>query len=128
MKHYQKYKIIFKESNSELDYGFLVNALHNFEEKYPSILIRYKNDPEFIKKLEKMEIEDIKHFNIWEEKDSTFKSENTLVLLEPKIQNIKTKKNIKITKIIKEVLSYTKNRALLKNNRSINIKPGIVKK
>ena len=49
----QKYKIIFNASSSELDYGFLVNALYYFEEKFPSILSRYKNDSEFIKKIGK---------------------------------------------------------------------------
>ena len=124
----QKYKIIFNASNSELDYGFLVNALYYFEEKYPSILSRYKNDQEFIKKVEKMTIEEIKHFNILElEKDSTFKSENPLVLLDPKIQKFQEEKNLKSTNIIREVLPFTSNRALLKNSSSANINPGIAR-
>ena len=117
----QKYKIIFNASTSELDYGFLANALYYFEDKFPTILSRYKNDPEFIKKLESMPIEQIKQFNITElEKDSKFKSENPFVSIEQKLQKVEVEKNK-----LKEYLPFTSNRAILKNITSTNVNPGI---
>ena len=124
----QQYKIIFNASSPELDYGFLVNALYFFEDKFPSVLSRYKNDPEFIKKLEKMTIDEIKNYDITQiEKDSTFKSQNPLVQLDPKLQKGEEEKNQKNIISKREVLPFTSYQALIKNVSSTNVNPGIAR-
>ena len=81
----KRYKIIFNAANSELDYGILVNALYYFEEKYPTVLSRYRLDKKFEKNLEKMTLEEIKKFNIIEmESSSVYNPANLLVTLDPK--------------------------------------------
>jgi hypothetical protein len=89
----KKYKIIFNAGNSELDYGFLVNVLYHFEEKYPTVLSRYKLDKKFEKNLEKMTLDEIKKFNITEmESTSVYNPVNPLVTLDPKMQKFEEEK------------------------------------
>ena len=123
----KRYKIIFNAANSELDYGFLVNVLYYFEEKYPSLLSRYKLDKKFEKTLEKMTLEEIKKFNVTEnEPSSVYKPLNHLVNLDPKIQKGEEDKHAK-TGNIKEILPFTSYHALLKNATNHTINPGIAR-
>jgi len=123
----KKYKIIFNAANSELDYGFLVNVLYYFEEKFPSVLSRYKLDKKFEKNLEKMTLEEIKKFNVLEmESSSVFNPPNPLVNLDPKIQKGEEEKHAKSSNI-KEILPFTSYHALLKNATSHTVNPGIAR-
>ena len=123
----KKYKIIFNAGNSELDYGFLVNVLYHFEEKYPTVLSRYKLDKKFEKNLEKMTLDEIKKFNITEmESTSVYNPVNPLVTLDPKMQKFEEEKNNKSGNI-REILPFTSYHALLKNATSHNVNPGIAR-
>ena len=122
----KKYKIIFNASNSELDYGFLVNVLYYFEDKFPTVLSRYKLDKFFEKNLEKMTLEEIKKLNITEmEASSVYVPLYPLVGMDQKVQKVEEEKHIKIS--IKEILPYTSYHALLKNATSHSVNPGIAR-
>ena len=123
----KKFKLIFNAANSELDYGILVNVLYYFEEKYPTVLSRYRLDKKFEKNLEKMTLEEIKKFNVLEmESSSVFNPPNPLVNLDPKIQKGEEEKHAKSSNI-KEILPFTSYHALLKNATSHTVNPGIAR-
>ena len=123
----KRYKIIFNAANSELDYGFLVNALYYFEEKFPTVLSRYKLDKKFDKVLEKKTLEEMKNFNILEmENSSVYNPSFNLVTLDPKIQKGEEDKHAKGGNI-KEILPFTSYHAFLKNATSHSINPGIAR-
>ena len=122
----KKFKLIFNAANSELDYGILVNVLYYFEEKYPTVLSRYRLDKKFEKNLEKMTLEEIKKFNIIEmESLSVYNPPNLLVTLDPKVQKIEEEKIAKIG--VKEIQPFTSYHALLKNATSHTVNPGIAR-
>ena len=123
----KKYKLIFNAANSELDYGILVNALYYFEEKYPTVLSRYRLDKKFEKNLEKMTLEEIKKFNIIEmESSSVYNPANLLVTLDPKMQKLEEDKFAK-KGTLKEIVPFTSVHNLLKNATSHTVNPGIAR-